>query len=257
MAKKERGSEGKIVIYLDTVTNSVISKGISLTDFMQGIGNKRLPSALLLLNSKFDVANLNPHTKFSFIDEADKTKSLAISLDKQTTNFSWLDFEEEEMLNQLTGQEIAEILYLGHRGTHLRSPFYYKLQNEYVYLTLDEGERNKVYYRDITRFFEMLAAVITMRVNAVQHKKSLFGKIRSTRANKLPVGLMRTLRPLLKEGCVFDFDLSERTKTEVRIPLIIKNSDDDSASILDEEMTEVNIEKWLTYSLKNDEWSLE
>ncbi|EUJ40371.1 hypothetical protein [Brochothrix campestris] len=256
MAKRERSSEGKIVIYLDTVTNSVISKGISLTDFMHGIGNKRLPSALLLLNSKFDVANLNPHTKFSFIDEGEKTKALAIALEKQTTAFSWLDFEEEEMLNQLTGQEIAEILYLGHRGTHLRSPFYYKLQNEYVYLTLDEGERNKVYYRDITRFYEMLAAVITMRVNAVQHKKSLFGKIRPTRANKLPVGLIRTLRPLLKEGCVFDFGLSERTKTEVRIPIIIKNSDDDSASIFDEEMTEVNIEKWLTYSLKNDEWSL-
>lgn len=256
MAKKENSSEAKIVIYLDTVTNSVISKGIAFTDFMQGIGNKRLPNGLLLLNGKFDAANLNPHTNFSFIDEGEKTKGLAISLEKQTTAFSWLDFEEEEMLNQLTGQEIAEILYLGHRGTHLRSPFYYKLQNEYVYLTLDEGERNKVYYRDITRFYEMLTTVITQRMTAVQSKKSLFGKMRLTKATKLPIGLIRTLRPLLKDGCIFAFDLGERTKNEVRIPIIIKNSDDDSDSIFDEDASDCNITSWLIYSFKNDEWSL-
>ena len=107
MAKNEVSIDKNVYLYLDTVTNSVISRGITFPEFIDGIGKKRLPSALLLLDKKYDTVNYNQHTNFGFIDDTEKMKQRAIVLEKQTQNFSWLDFEEIDMLNQLTGQEIA------------------------------------------------------------------------------------------------------------------------------------------------------
>ena len=39
-------------------------------------------------------------------------------------DFCWIDFEEEEALNELPSQAIAELLYLGHLKEHLKLPFY-------------------------------------------------------------------------------------------------------------------------------------
>ncbi|MBA5770603.1 hypothetical protein H3285_29620, partial [Escherichia coli] len=69
----------------------------------------------------------------------------------------WIDFEDVELLNQLTPQEVAEMLYLAHTRRHLRSPFYYKLQNNFVYLTREDGRYNKVYYRNLNHFYMLLS----------------------------------------------------------------------------------------------------
>ncbi|ODJ58227.1 hypothetical protein [Brochothrix thermosphacta] len=257
MAKNEVSIDKKVYLYLDTVTNSVISRGITFPEFIDGIGKKRLPSALLLLDKKYDTVNYNQHTNFGFIDDTEKMKQRAIVLEKQTQNFSWLDFEEIDMLNQLTGQEIAEILYLAHRGTHLRSPFYYKLQNEYAYLSLDEGERTKVYYRDITRFYDMIANVITDRISVLIHKKTLFGKLRKKSIVGLPVTLLRSLKLLLKEGCVLSFDQLERTKTEIRLPIANSDEENDENITLDDNENEIVPKAWIVYSIKNNEWTFE
>ncbi|MFK4998592.1 hypothetical protein ACI2OX_18625 [Bacillus sp. N9] len=80
-------------------------------------------------------------------------------------DFCWLDFEEESDLNSLSGQEIAEILYLGHFKDHLASPFYEKISNHVVYLAGDDGWFNKTYYRSWDYFYAMLGAVISDKLN--------------------------------------------------------------------------------------------
>ena len=79
-------------------------------------------------------------------------------------NFCWIDFIEEEVLNELTGQEIAELLFLGHQKQHLKSPFYNKLGNRFVYLAHDDGWLNKTYYRSFKDFFHLLSEVIATKL---------------------------------------------------------------------------------------------
>ncbi|MGE9502105.1 hypothetical protein ACQP3D_27360, partial [Escherichia coli] len=56
----------------------------------------------------------------------------------------WIDFTDLTMLKELTPLEISELLYFGHMKTHLHSPFFYKLQNNFVYFDLND-QLNRIY----------------------------------------------------------------------------------------------------------------
>ena len=61
-----------------------------------------------------------------------------------------------EFLHQLTPQEIADLLYISHANTHLHSPFFYKLQNNFIFLNLAQ-DFTKVYYRKMDDFYQQLS----------------------------------------------------------------------------------------------------
>ena len=64
------------------------------------------------------------------------------------------------MVKELTPLEISELLYFGHMKTHLHSPFFYKLQNNFVYFDLKD-QRSRVYYRYLEEYYRILADKIT------------------------------------------------------------------------------------------------
>ena len=72
-------------------------------------------------------------------------------------DFHWIDYNNEESLNSCTPEEKAEILYLSHFGEPLKSPFFNRINNNFVYLAHDDGWFCKLYCKDMLVFKDIIA----------------------------------------------------------------------------------------------------
>lgn len=72
-------------------------------------------------------------------------------------NFHWIDYNNETDLNNCTPEEKAEVLYLSHFGKPLKSPFFNRINNNFVYLAHDDGWYCKLYCRDMSVFKDIIA----------------------------------------------------------------------------------------------------
>lgn len=72
-------------------------------------------------------------------------------------NFHWIDYNNEVDLNNCTLEEKAEVLYLSHFGKPLKSPFFNRINNNFVYLAHDDGWFCKLYCRDMAVFKDIIA----------------------------------------------------------------------------------------------------
>lgn len=118
-----------IYIHLNAVHHYTMSYGIEFREFV-----KCLPKELnnvLLLKHNFDYSDFNMHTLLDYVEKDNLDRLLKEDV-YEYGDFCWLDFEDTDGLNELEGQEIAELLYLGHSKQHLSGPFYSKLNNRYV-----------------------------------------------------------------------------------------------------------------------------
>ncbi|MGX7198321.1 hypothetical protein [Enterococcus nangangensis] len=209
-----------VYVHLDTTSNSLVTKGISHTDFYQSLTHR--PENLLLLNPAAEAGNFDPHTGLKVIEGAvnveDYLKNLQRRKDKSTVE--WVDFSDSNMLKELTPQEIAELLYFGHMKVHLRSPFFYKLQNNFAYFELGEDEYNRVFYRYLDEFYRILGdKLVQVTLVRINDRKSFFK--RNLPVAKIPNELLRQLKTYLLEGVVFCCSQTEVVNKEYRIPLYI------------------------------------
>ncbi|KRG16235.1 hypothetical protein ACA30_02750 [Virgibacillus soli] len=195
----------------------VISSGITFSDFIDGIPLD-LPN-LLLIRHKFEECHFNMHLLLEYVDE-EILKKLATDDVQGYGDFCWLDFSEEEYLNQLSGQEIAEILYLGHFKDHLKQPFYRKLQNQFVYLTGDDGWLNKTYYQSWEPFYSMLGAVISRKITN-QREISFLNFRKKKIVPAIPGKILRSFTNDMKEGLVISIEKANRNRSVIEIPLWI------------------------------------
>ena len=76
--------------------------------------------------------------------------------------------------------------------THLHSPFFYKLQNNFVYFDLKD-QRSRVYYRYLEEYYRILADKITHIVLEKINDRLSFFK-RPTPVSKLDLNLLKDLR---------------------------------------------------------------
>ena len=122
-----------IYIHLDTTSNIVLTQGINAGDFHRGIVHP--PKNILLLNPSSELGEFENHTTMKIIrGEAAVSQFLQnLSKNRLLLENKWIDFTDLAMLKELTPLEISELLYFGHMKTHLYSPFFYKLQNNFVY----------------------------------------------------------------------------------------------------------------------------
>ena len=72
-------------------------------------------------------------------------------------NFHWIDYDNEVDLDNCSPDEKAEILFLSHFGKPIKSAFFERLHNNFVYLAHDDGWFCKLYCRDIRLFKELLS----------------------------------------------------------------------------------------------------
>ncbi|MDQ0273244.1 hypothetical protein [Cytobacillus purgationiresistens] len=216
MKKRNHSIRDLIYILLNEQDQYVISYGIEFTEFTYSLSDSM--NNLLLLKHHFEEGDINMHTMFEYVSR-DDLKKLAEDDVYGYGDFCWIDFEEEESLNELPGQVIAELLYLGHTKEHLRKPFYNYIRNRFVYLAHDDGWFNKVFYRDFNDFYQMLGDVIPGKLEQMKVEKSLLGLKKKKSYPAVPKDLLLSLKKLMKEGMVISLNNCEHTRSRISIPL--------------------------------------
>lgn len=239
-----------VYVYYDTVGNNVLSKGI--VNVVENISLKRIPQNLLLLdNRKHELSTYDKHTGLHIIKEQDNVIRYFKSISNESDKSSWIDFSSVEMLRQLTPVEISEILYIAHAHNYLHSPFYYKLQNNYIYLTLP-NHFTKVYYRHLEEFLDQFSDSITMRMkDKVNEKRKFFQK--ETTVSSFAIPDRMDLVRLFKEGICISFRQMAVIGDIYSAPLFIV---EDQLSMLEGSFDERTSIGDLIYDANHETWKL-
>lgn len=208
-----------IYVHIDTTSNAILSRGITASDFFQSIVHQ--PKNLLLLDPATSFGEFETTTGLKTIRGTEAVVTFFDDLRRRRTSedIKWIDYSDHEMLKELTPLEISELLYFGHMRTHLHSPFFYKLQNNFVYFDMKD-ELSRVYYRYLDEFYRILANKITSCVSEkVNEKKSFFRKTKSV--EKLNFDLLKKMKEAFQEGVVLCFDQLDGDSNEVLIPIYL------------------------------------
>lgn len=206
-----------IYVHYDSVSNHIVSSGVRFST--NTIPPILIPKNILLLKGKSKHAIYDDYTGFSYIREG-KVREFLLE-ENLVADFNWIDFESIEFLHQLTPQEVADLLYISHTNTHLHSPFFYKLQNNYIYLTMEE-QFTKVYYRKIQQFFLLLSKDLTKQMREVVNgfQKRLFFK-KQKEIQPISAEQLMQSSAWFKEGLIFAPQYAVQENTRYKIPIFV------------------------------------
>ncbi|QMU09117.1 hypothetical protein [Levilactobacillus suantsaii] len=241
-----------VYLSLEPVTNMVYSLGISPADFLNGV--PEVPNQLLLLNPEVgDAVTLNPHTRFQTVTGQAQVRRYLLAKHQQAVK--WLDYVHADDLDFLLPSEIAELLYLGHMETHLRTPFYAKLQNNYAFLTLRDGFY-KIYYRKLPNFGHVLDVSIKRHLRSMHNNRWVFA--RPLAISDVPHEILLQLTEGLLDGAVIAFDqLVERHRVYMIPVRAVQHPERQATWHLQEEVYADSKEvASLRYDLTTREWAL-
>jgi hypothetical protein len=257
LALKKQVNDIRDLIYIhhNHFDQYVISYGIEFKEFMESIPIKL--KNILLLKHRFNDAEFNMHTLLEFVPQEKMDRLLQDGV-YGYGNFCWVDFANIEGLNDLNGQEIAELLYLGHLKQHLRQPFYQKLRNHFAYTAHDDGWFNKVYYRDLNEFYEMLGNAIGIKMNQLHTKKTLFSLRKNRIFPNVPSTAFTQVSALMKEGILLSLKHREEVRNRIEIPIWLIGDYIDMDEMYEEaQRLEVdNCQAKLVFEKKTNEWKL-
>lgn len=255
MKKQVHEIRDLIYIHHNSIDQYVISYGIEFKEFMDSLSTKL--NNLLLLKHRFNDADFNMHTLLEFVPK-EKMDRLINDGVYGYGNFCWVDFAEVEALNELNGQEIAELLYLGHIKQHLKQPFYQKLQNQFAYLAHDDGWFNKIYYRQLDHFYEMLGKVVGEKMSQLHTKKTLFNLRKNKPFPTVSGKSFTQVSSLIKEGIVISLKNREEIKQRIEIPIWVIGDFIDMDDMYEEasKIENDHCQAKLVYEKKTNEWKL-
>ncbi|RLQ93188.1 hypothetical protein [Falsibacillus albus] len=242
-----------VYIHVHQSEQYVLSYGIEFKEFMAGVSEP--PSKLLLLKHQFEDTEYNVHTLMEFV-EHDQINKLIKDDVYGYGDFCWVDFEEEEALNQLDGQELAELLYLSHVKHHLRHPFYRKLNNRFVYLAHDDGWFNKMYFRSFDEFYDMLGYSISQKLTLQKAEKTFFGLKKKKEYPVMPKEILYPFIEDMKEGIVFSVEKAEQSRAKIEIPVWVIGDFSDMDEMHEEYQTIQSqpIDGKIVFDRKSREW---
>ncbi|WHY86645.1 hypothetical protein QNH39_01760 [Neobacillus novalis] len=255
MKKHHQDIRDLIYVHLNQTDQYVLSYGIEFGEFAAAFSGSL--NQLLLLKHRFDDADFNMHTQLEYCPE-ERINKLAQEDVYGYGDFCWIDFLEEEVLNELSDQEMAELLFLGHQKKHLKSPFYNKLGNRFVYLAHDDGWLNKIYYRSFKDFFHLLSEVIAGKLGELKLEKTILG-IRKKRAYpQVNKEILLSLTPFIKEGICFSLRDADHQRTRIEIPIWVMG---DFANMDDmyeeyEQISNKPCDAKIIFDKKTKEWKL-
>ncbi|MCP3764023.1 hypothetical protein NLX67_16785 [Domibacillus sp. A3M-37] len=244
-----------IYIHLHPINQYVISYGIEFQEFMRSL--PETPSHLLLLKHKFEGSDFNMHTRFDYIESEEFPRLLKEDVGEYG-DFCWVDFEDSDGLNEMEGQEIAELLYLAHSKEHLRRPFYSKLNNRYAYLSHDDEWFNKTYYRHIPDFYGVLGKLISLKLGLFRSERSFFALKKGSAFPLIPPEMMARLSGSMKEGIVISLSKTEQSRFKVEVPMWIVGDHISMDDVFDDYMESFRTppDARLVFDKKTHEWSI-
>ncbi|MGP7819105.1 hypothetical protein [Niallia sp. 01092] len=214
--KKNHDIRDVIYIHLHEKDRFVLSYGIEFHEFYQFLGES-IPS-ILLLKHQFEEGEFHSHTMLEYVPKHKLSKLVKDDV-YGYGDFSWIDFEETEVLDILEGQTIAELLYLGHIKDHLKAPFYQQLNNQFVYLAHDDGWFNKTYYKKLDVFYYLFCEVITSKLSHLKLEKTLFGIRKKRTYPPIDKQTITILKDLMKEGMVLSIQKTVQNRFRLEIPI--------------------------------------
>lgn len=241
-----------IYIHLDTTSNSLFSTGLTMADFIEADVEK--PENILLLDPQASEGEYEPHTGLKVIRGQHQVERYFISKSKQReAQIKWIDFKDIDLLQQLTAMEVAELLYFGHMNTQLHSPFFYKLQNNFVYFEKPD-KKNKVYYRQLDAFYNLLGHHLQKLVYERINRRKGFFKA-PTEVATVPEKSLKVMRPLFQEGIIFDTRQETAIDGTYCIPLYI--TEDHVKTISNKLLKKENHIGNIIYHVQKASWSVE
>lgn len=216
MKKHHQDVRDLIYVHLNQANQYVLSYGIEFEEFFAAFSGSL--NNLLLLKHRFDDTDYNMHTLLEYCP-SERISKLAEEDVYSYGDFCWIDFIDEEGLNELTGQEMAELLYLGHLKQHLKLPFYNKLGNRFVYLAHDDGWFNKIYYRSFKDFFQLLSTAISSKLANLKREKSLLGMRKKRMFSDVSKEILLSLTPFIKQGICISLKDANHQRSRIEIPI--------------------------------------
>lgn len=239
----------QIYVHYDAVSSHILAQGIVFSVIEER--KIAIPKNILLLKGQSPLAVYDEFTGFYYIKGEEKVQQYLAQMDRQLHN--WIDFESMEFLHQLSPQEVADLLYLSHAHSHLHSPFFYKMQNNYVYLTL-ENQFTKVYYRYIDQFLVQLAQAIQKRLELeLNHRTRKWWFSHPFEVGMLDETVLKPLFPHLREGVLWSLDNMVKADDGYRIPIYIA---EDKVNYSKAFFTEKNVIGSIRYDEVANTWEL-
>lgn len=240
-----------IYVHLESLVNLIYSRGITSSDFLQGVF--QIPTNILLLNNTTDDnRQIDPHTLLNEINGAKEIGDFLNSPNGGTAK--WIDFSQREALGDLTANDIAELLYMGHMNSHLNTPFSYKLQNDFVYLTIGD-DQVKTYYRRLKNFYAVLNHSLVRHADqSFNERRGMFR--RTVKFAEVPQTMVRQLIPILGEGLIFAFDQSFEQDHQYRVPILMVSDSNLAPTLRSRESLYNKAQQVavLKYHLKSGHW---
>lgn len=182
----------KIYANLSPEKNEAVFSGIKFTDFIEctpvSIEN-------ILLLSSSDIGEKYCHN-FKIFEGMDDIAKLKLKNIYRYGNFNFVDYANTALVSSLTKEQIAELLYLTHMYEPLKSPFFDILQNNYAYLSHDDGWYCKLYCK------EWQTATLILRNKLLKCIQQTF----SDNVHSLPDGLVEKITELSTRGLLIQLD---------------------------------------------------
>ena len=211
MVKKARDTEDflhHIYIHMNEADQFVMFSGLTMQQFVQSAGPLQ---HLLLLKHEYEDSSFNIHTQLEFVP-ADEVLSFTKEFMDNPTDLRWIDFADERKLNMLTPQEQAELLYIGHKKEPLRSPFYYQLQNRFVYLSNEEEDMTKIYFRELNDSLRLVVNILNQVVRDKERGAPFWRRKQKEGFPELSMDQFISNKALLKEGVLLSLYKLEKSK---------------------------------------------
>lgn len=230
----------KIYVKTDIDSREVIYSGIEFAEFI-----KYLPQPienLMIVTGGSDVIRLD--TKFERGLEQFEGHQLVEKLAKENVyslgNFCFVDYDISSDTSDLSEEQIAQLLYLGHMFKPLHSPFFKQLQNRFAYLAHDDGWYCKLYCRELDEFMNVLSGKITKNINV-----------------SLPANIKNRLKQISTGGLLIDLEETNGSKKDVSLKVYTVGAYSNIDEILNNwQQIKTNAKSTDILSCSNNIWSI-
>jgi hypothetical protein len=204
----------KDIVYFDTSSDEFNTRfyGINFSEFLKV--SPRKFNNILLLNSEYWRGQYNQNTSLYYIKH-DQFEKFIEDDEYSVGDFCWIDFEESNELDTLKPQELAELLYLGHKQRQLNISFFQGLNNFYCYCAHDDGWRTKLYCKEIKDIGEIISNTITLNLDYFKRRKIY----------EINTEVKEELLKLSSGGLLIDFSDLTTDKNLISIPFYVIGKD--------------------------------
>ena len=163
MRKTMRKTRAEIYVKVSPENNEVLFFGIAFAEFIKYLPQPMENLMLIMGGSSLIMAETNLERGLELFEGPDLIGKLSKCDLYSLGNFCFMDYDYVGQTSDLSEEQIAELLYMGHMFKPLKSPFFEPLQNRFSYLAHDDGWYCKLYCRNLNDFIPVLLGKIMAR----------------------------------------------------------------------------------------------